>query len=294
MDIILFRADSSSKIGTGHIMRDLVLAKEFKYSNITFATQNLEGNINHKIIEAGYKIETLESNSFEELNPLIKNLNIDMIIIDHYNIDFSFEEKLKTDNPNLKIFVFDDTYEKHYCDILLNHNIYADENIYKEKKLVPESCEIRCGSKYTLIRDEFVKEKQIKREKKYDFLVAMGGADTSNITTEILKRLPLNKKIAVITTSANANLLNLRKYINLRNNIDLFIDSNEIAKLINSSKFAIVTPSVIVHEVLYLNVPFLAIKTAENQKYMVSFLKTNNYKVIEDIGDLNDIKGIFK
>lgn len=51
---ILFRADSSSTIGTGHIMRDLVLAQQYPEANITFATQDLNGNINHKIIETGY------------------------------------------------------------------------------------------------------------------------------------------------------------------------------------------------------------------------------------------------
>ena len=65
---ILFRADSSSTIGTGHIMRDLVLSKQFKDDNIIFAVQNLDGNINHKIIEAGYKIKLLKSNEFKELN----------------------------------------------------------------------------------------------------------------------------------------------------------------------------------------------------------------------------------
>ena len=84
---ILVRADSSSYIGTGHIMRDLVLAKQYKNENIIFATQDLVGNINHKIIEAGYKIELLKSNDFKELNDLIKKLNIDMIIIDNYDID---------------------------------------------------------------------------------------------------------------------------------------------------------------------------------------------------------------
>ncbi len=48
---ILIRADSSSYIGTGHIMRDLVLAKKFLKDQIIFATQDLEGNINHKIKE---------------------------------------------------------------------------------------------------------------------------------------------------------------------------------------------------------------------------------------------------
>ena len=45
MKNILVRADSSSTIGTGHIMRDLVLASSYKNDNITFATLDLEGNI---------------------------------------------------------------------------------------------------------------------------------------------------------------------------------------------------------------------------------------------------------
>ncbi len=48
---ILFRADSSSTIGTGHIMRDLVLAEQFEDAGIVFATRDLPGNINHKIKE---------------------------------------------------------------------------------------------------------------------------------------------------------------------------------------------------------------------------------------------------
>ena len=124
---ILIRANSSSSIGTGHIMRDLVLTKQYKNENIIFATQDVVGNINHKIIEAGYKIELLKSNDFEELNDLIKRLNIDMLVIDHYEINYDFEKRLKEENKNLKIFVFDDTYEKHFCDILINHNISANE-----------------------------------------------------------------------------------------------------------------------------------------------------------------------
>ncbi|WP_151943823.1 UDP-2,4-diacetamido-2,4,6-trideoxy-beta-L-altropyranose hydrolase, partial [Aliarcobacter butzleri] len=177
---ILVRADSSSYIGTGHIMRDLVLVKQFIHDNIIFATQNLNGNITYKIAEDEYKLVILKNNNFEELNQLIKELNIDMIIIDHYNINYNFEKELKKENPNLKIFVFDDTYEKHFCDILINHNINADEKRYKN--LVPNNCELRCGSKYTLLRDEFLEVKKqknsIKKDKKIKTIfVAMGGAD---------------------------------------------------------------------------------------------------------------------
>lgn len=94
---ILFRADSSSIIGTGHIMRDLVLAKKYskKGHNIIFATQELSGNINYKIIEDGYKLIILKSNTLKELDILIKKISIDKLVIDNYSIDYKFEKKIK-------------------------------------------------------------------------------------------------------------------------------------------------------------------------------------------------------
>ena len=277
---ILFRADSSSTIGTGHIMRDLVLAKrDFKNANIVFGVQDLEGNINYKIVEAGYKIEILKSNDIEELDKLIKKYDIDMIVIDHYGIDYEYEKQLKIQNPTLKILSFDDTYEKHHCDILLNHNISADKCRYKD--LVPKECELRCGSKYTLLREEFYKEKAIKREKIYDVFIAMGGADTQNLNIQLLELLPAYFKVAVVTTTANENLEALKAYVKDKELVDLHINSTQIAKLMNESKFAIVTPSVTVNEVHFMGLPFLAIKTADNQDDIFEYLLKNGYKVVD-------------
>ena len=273
---ILFRADSSSSIGTGHIMRDLVLAKQYPEATITFATQDLDGNINHKISEAGYKLEILNSNDLKELDNLIKQLSIDTIIIDHYDIDWKYEKQLSTLNFQLSIMALDDTYEKHHCDILINHNISADKKKYKG--LVPKDCELRCGSKYTLIRDEFKEE----RNKKSIFL-AMGGADSENISLKVLKVLSSFKNIQtnLVTTTANPNIKRLQQYIKKHNNIKLFINSNKLAKLMKQSDLAIVSPSVIVHEILYMQLPFIAIKTADNQNDIYKYLLKNKYLVLQ-------------
>ncbi len=215
MKNILVRVDSSSKIGIGHIMRDLVLVQRYFNSNITFACQELDGNINSKIIDAGYDLKILNSNDVEELDALIKSLNIDFLIIDHYEIDYNYEEEIKNQNPSLKILVFDDTYEKHYCDILLNHNIYAQEKKYKD--LVPESCELRCGKKFTLIREEFKYYEHLRRNKskKKKVLIAFGGSDFDNISLKVLKSLKKKKdiKIYLLTTNANKNINSLKTYI---------------------------------------------------------------------------------
>ncbi|MFY4808227.1 UDP-2,4-diacetamido-2,4,6-trideoxy-beta-L-altropyranose hydrolase [Aliarcobacter butzleri] len=289
---ILIRADSSSYIGTGHIMRNLVLAKQFSKDQIIFATQDLEGNINHKIKESNYNIEILNNNNFEELNKLIKKLNIDMIIIDHYEINYNFEKKLKEQNSKLKIFVFDDTYEKHYCDILLNHNIYADEKKYRN--LVPKDCELKCGTNYTLLREEFLeakKQKQtIKKENRLKTLfIAMGGTDHKNLNITILKNIKIvckkNIKVNLVTTTANRNLEKLKRYCKDKEWINLHINSKEVANLMNQSDFAIITPSVTANEAYFLNLPFIAIKTAKNQKQMYKFLKRNNYFILKKFNE---------
>ncbi|AXA33394.1 UDP-2,4-diacetamido-2,4,6-trideoxy-beta-L-altropyranose hydrolase [Francisella adeliensis] len=276
---ILIRADSSFDIGIGHIMRDLVLAKQYANDNVIFATQDLPHNINHKILESGFTIELLESNKFEKLDILIKKLQIDMIVIDHYGIDYEFERQLKTSNSNLKIFVLDDTYEKHCCDILLNHNISADESKYTGK--VPENCELRCGSKYTLLREEFIIEKSKPKiiNEKTTIFVAMGGADHSNININILEVLKDfdNTQVDLVTTNANKNLEALKRYCNNKKWINLHINSTEIAKLMKNSDFAIVTPSVTVNEVVFMELPLIAIKTAENQDGIYQYLDSQKY-----------------
>ncbi|WOE69933.1 UDP-2,4-diacetamido-2,4,6-trideoxy-beta-L-altropyranose hydrolase [Hydrogenimonas thermophila] len=303
MKSVIIRADSSSTIGAGHIMRDLVLAKEFKDKRVIFATRNLPGNINYKIEEEGFKIASLKTNSLEEFIGLIEKYNAQIVIIDNYEIDEAYEKALKQ-KTGVTIMVLDDTYEKHYCDILLNHNIYADPNRYKD--LVPDHCELRCGKEYTLLRDEFIEAKKNLskfniQHSTFNIFIAMGGADNSNITTKILKALEAfdNIHLNVVTTTANKNLNHLKEYIASKNNVTLHINTDKIAELMAKSDLAIVTPSVTLNEVFFMELPFIAIQTADNQREMTKYLEKNNYAVLRQFEDTilkkylaNVIKGI--
>jgi len=282
---ILFRADSSSVIGTGHIIRDITFAKKYKKSNITFASRNLNGNINYKIKENHYKLEILNSSKISELIKLIKKLSIDLLIIDNYSITYKHEKRIKRET-NVQILSFDDTYEKHYCDILINHNIGSSSKKYKD--LVPKRCKLLCGKKHTILRDEFYKEKNIKykKSKNKNIFIAMGGADHSNINIDILNTIDSLKrtdiKINIVTTDANQNLKRLKQYCKNKSWINLEINSNKIAKLMNKSDLCIISPSVTANEVCYLNKTLLAIKTASNQIDIYKYLKTKNYPVLKE------------
>jgi UDP-2,4-diacetamido-2,4,6-trideoxy-beta-L-altropyranose hydrolase len=266
-------------------MRDLVLAQEYRDGEIIFASQNLKGNINNRILKAGYGLEILEGNSRAEFQKILDRYNPNTLIIDNYSIDFRYERELKVENPNLKLMVLDDTYERHYCDILLNHNIYADAERYRG--LVPDWCEVRCGGEYTLIRDEFYREKNRKT-----IYVAIGGTDHTNINIDILEVLKgfSNLDVILVTTTANQNLEKLEEYIEDKAWIELHINSNRVAKLMKMSELAIITPSVTLHEVIFMDLPFIAIKTADNQKYAYSYLVEHGYLALKhmDRGKLRE------
>lgn len=275
---VLFRSDSSSQIGLGHLMRDLVLAQEFNNAQITFASQELEGSANSQIIDANYKLLTLQTDSIDEFIKVIKTESSDLVVIDNYAITYEDEKRIKA-STSATLFVLDDTYEKHYCDILLNHNISADASRYKE--LVPSHCELRCGSDFTLIRNEF---KEAKKQK--NLFIAMGGSDSANSNSKIVSAL---KELSffhylhlhIVTTSANAYLQELQELTKKLNNVTLHINATNIAQLMKRSDFAIVTPSVTLNEVHYMNLRALVIQTATNQEDMFNFAKNNGYKVLK-------------
>ena len=278
-----------------HIMRDLVLAeREFADAKVAFAVRDLPGNINHKIEEAGYEIIPLSSDATGELTEKAKTFGAETIVIDNYGIGYEEEKWLKK-RTGATIFVLDDTYERHCCDVLLNHNIYADAMKYRG--LVPEHCEVRCGAEYTLLRREFLEAKKNRAIKKVlggkekKVFLAMGGADHSQINISILEVLEKlgELKVDIVTTSANSGVKKLQDYVGKNSNFSLHIDTDRIAELMVSADFAIVSPSVVLNELFFLKVPFVAIMTADNQKEMYNYLVKGKFPVLESF-DQEELK----
>lgn len=274
---VIIRADSSHSIGTGHIMRCMVLAEQF--DNVLFAVRELDGSINIRI---KYPVHILKSGDADELAELIKEHKAETLVIDHYGIGFDDEKRIK-ELTGVRLFCLDDTYEKHFCDVLLNHNVSADAERYRG--LVPEHCELRCGAEYTLLRPEFRRQKEAgRRYEKNRVFVAMGGADTAGLNEKIcgvLSRFSLD--ISVITTTANAGLESLRKYAGQNKNVELCVNAENVAEIMNRSCFGVITPSVTANEAYYLGVPVIAVKTADNQKDIYEFLKKQGFCVMEEL-----------
>ncbi|MGG7073922.1 UDP-2,4-diacetamido-2,4,6-trideoxy-beta-L-altropyranose hydrolase [Campylobacter sp. 9BO] len=267
----LIRADSSDQIGHGHIRRNLVMAA--KFSDVSFACVRLNGDIFNEINYPKFELKTSEISEFIELINMEK---FELVVIDHYGIDFDNERAI-CEQTDAKILCFDDCYGKHYCDILLNVNLFAER--LKYATLVPYWCEVWCGREYMLVRDEFYQEQSVKREKIYDFFIGFGGTDILNLSFKIAEiLLAKSAKIALITTSANTNLTELKNLSDENENLSLFINSDQIAKLMNESQNLIIQASGFVNEALVLGANFTAVKTADNQNELYKWLKTNGFK----------------
>lgn len=272
MKNILLRCDSSSSLGLGHVKRCLLLANRLKqqneYLNISFATQNLPGNINLEILTAGFNIYTLKTNDVEELSSLVNVLHLTLLIIDSYEIDAVFEKALKQEHKTLKILSFDDTLQTHNSHMILNHGIQAKKHHYKN--LVPKDSKLFCGSKYTLLRDEFF-EHYTNKVIKNSVAIILGGNDILNCSLTVAQHLlSINSdyKITIITSGVNPHLEELKQF----QNIELLIDITTIAKTLSSKELIICASGGTLFEVLALQKKFINIQVAANQQNVIDFL----------------------
>jgi len=120
---------------------------------------------------------------------VLKNVETDWLIVDHYAIDAKWEEYSYKFCG--KLMVIDDLADrKHHCDLLLDQNLGRVAADYAH--LISRDAVQLLGPKYALLREEFLKCRKaqgqnLTRTRLHRILIAMGGTDPHNITCQILK-----------------------------------------------------------------------------------------------------------
>jgi UDP-2,4-diacetamido-2,4,6-trideoxy-beta-L-altropyranose hydrolase len=275
MKNIIFRVDSSNYIGTGHLMRCLVLADKLKQKdcNCIFICKDLEGNLNKLVCDNNYILYQFENNYNIWLNDAIETKNIikdigdiHYLIIDNYNLEIGYEYQFKRFVN--KIMVIDDLGRKHYYDILLDNNI--SKNNYINKILYKDNYKLFLGLDYLLLRDEFIVAKNKIRNRDRgikNILISFGGSDPFNETLKVLEGLkPLNNiDINVVVGNSNINK-NIIKQVCETNNYNYYEQIDNIAELINKADLAIGAGGVSLWERCYLGCPSIVTILAENQR----------------------------
>lgn len=322
--LIFIRADASSKIGSGHVMRCLTLADALsELSNkVVFICKDHSSNLINKIIDAGYEVKGLSATSGNDVDsPLahaewlggtqeddavktiaaIKSVDVDWMIVDHYAIDECWHKKIR---PHVKrIFVIDDLGDrKHDCDILLDQNLGATKEKYQE--MAPKDCELLLGPQYALLRPEFARwrEKSLERrnyvKEPKNILVSMGGVDPQNITANVISEL--SKISALADVEVNVVLGGQSPHIDAIEmlakksslKISVHVDTKQMAELMSQADLSIGASGSSSWERCALGLPTISYVIADNQKSIARELVKNGASItIQSTNYLSDAIG---
>ncbi len=210
----VFRADSSTALGSGHIMRCLTLADALAGRGyaVSFVCRDLPGNIIAAVTGRNYAVHTLlphpvadDADEYERLLGAPRETDaaetaailaaigpVELLVVDHYALDERWEKKM---NPLAgRLLAIDDLgNRRHDCDFLLDQNLAGDPP-REYRALTPAACTLLLGTDYTLLRPEFAalrsglgrRDGAVRR-----LLVFFGGGDEGNETGKALTAIAL-------------------------------------------------------------------------------------------------------
>lgn len=308
---VVFRCDASIQIGTGHVMRCLTLADALakKGAECYFICREHEGHLLEVIKQRGHQVYSLPFKGYveksskdgiklshaawlgatqqedtQQCTDIIKLVQPDWLIVDHYAIDIVWEKTLR---PYCKkLMVIDDLADRiHDCDILLDQTFGRDMQDYLES--VPKHCQLLCGSKYALLRSEFVEWRNYSLKRRNDsmlkhLLINLGGVDKDNITTQILRglqksSLPECCKITVVMGSTSPWIESVKaqaKALPWKTQVKSGV--NNMAELMANSDLAIGAAGSTSWERCCLGLPTIMLVLAENQQQIALNLQNAN------------------
>jgi UDP-2,4-diacetamido-2,4,6-trideoxy-beta-L-altropyranose hydrolase len=304
---VVFRVDASIQIGTGHVMRCLTLAHAIRESgnHVYFISREHPGNINDLILQNGFQLFALPvfpnihreivqkqlahsvwlgANQMEDARqcePILKVIQPDWLIIDHYAIDSVWHKMLQ---PHVKrIMVIDDIADRrHECDLLLDQNYGKQPSDYLS--LVPTKTTLLLGTKYALLRPEFLQWREFSLQRRSNpelkqILITMGGIDANNVTGQILSELincKLSKKtvIKVVMGSSAPWLKQINQQaLHMPYQTEVCVGVTNMAEMMAYSDLAIGAAGSTSWERCCLGLPTITVVLAENQNIIAAALQ---------------------
>lgn len=308
---IIIRADGSSQIGTGHLMRCVALAQGIAKVGLTpiFITKKID-DVAEKIFSR-YKFQPhfIENNLNEQddasltIEIAAKN-QAEIIAIDHYKLKETFRSEILENG--FETLVFDDVLEdeKISATYILNQNLGAESLLERYKEIAPETKKYMLGEKYVLLREKIIKiGKKVRKERPTriskiaigeinpNILIIFGGSDIKDLTAltlEQFKNFDNNyDNINVVcglgmkkeTEKKVEELSKTMPRVNVLKNPDL-------SKLMSQTDIAITAAGTTTHELAYFGIPMVLVQIADNQSVICeNFSKRNLAEVITDLNN---------
>jgi UDP-2,4-diacetamido-2,4,6-trideoxy-beta-L-altropyranose hydrolase len=273
--VLIFKVASSKLIGSGHIYRCLKIAERIKIKKIYFFTNDFNGNFNFLIKR--FKIFILKNNENKFNNKIDANETITYLksikeekifILDNYFHNINYQKKISKYVD--KLIIIDDYLKKNFCDMYINENFYSkkiDTNFFLKK-----NCKKFIGTDYSFIVGK--RQKKI-RKKKINLFLFFGGFDLNNLSFKILKFLKDDKKLYFRLILNDLKQKKKIKQLNIKN-LKIYKQNINFYNILKYCNFAIISGGSTVWDILYNNIPLIAIPTAKNQMRNLKELSNKN------------------
>jgi UDP-2,4-diacetamido-2,4,6-trideoxy-beta-L-altropyranose hydrolase len=225
---IVIRTDASLLIGSGHVMRCLVLANALTVKGFTlyFAMRPQPGDLIEFVTRQGFEVLILPAlkvpsedhtwlgvSSTQDADDLCailacrQDLFVNAVVVDHYGIDQQWETMV-TQRFGCKMVVMDDVVRDHDAHLVIDQTIHRSPDEYALTNMHPNAFNAT-GADYALLKPKFAQLHQhitftapilSQLPAKTAILVAMGGVDLDNVTLTVLKALhPISAKSITVT-----------------------------------------------------------------------------------------------
>lgn len=248
---VLFRVDASVRIGSGHLMRCLTLAKAMRRQGwqCSFVCRLHPGHLLELISSEGFAVlplpllpnpptsgygHWLGATQQQDASTLKQALTqkVDWLVIDHYGLAAEFEQLMSSHARHC--LVIDDLADRaHHCDVLLDQNLLPEAGT-RYHGLLPDRCIQLLGPAYALLRDEFYRQYDTKRQP-HRLLVFFGGTDADNLTARTLKALKALKfpglNVDIVIGATNPARRQIEQLCAGLPDTELHIQCNDMARL---------------------------------------------------------------
>lgn len=292
---VLIRCDSSFSIGSGHVFRCISFAQLLK-NDVTFVCRKLEGNINTKITQDNFKLIELEGipnyqngDPLQEEDEIHKALDLiqpDVVIVDHYGLDASWETVVKAKTKFL--LAIDDLGREHNSDGILDQNfrLSIPSNYLNSKS------KLFLGPNYCLLNQNFLQRTAPSRDfySVENILVFFGGSDSASMTLRVLKLIGhFEKEISweIVVGEQNRDLKDIEILCAKMPNVKLHVNINYMDKLMVEADLFLGAGGTTTWERAKLGLPSIVVSIADNQIEINKYLHAK--EIIYYIGKSSEV-----
>jgi UDP-2,4-diacetamido-2,4,6-trideoxy-beta-L-altropyranose hydrolase len=279
----VIRADASSAIGIGHLMRSFALAEALRDGNdeVTLVTAAAPDTLVARWERAGAVVRRITSQigSAEDARESIgiaREVGATWVTLDGYAFDAAYRSAVGSDVRQL--LVDDHGASRLRANLVVNGNLFASDAMYPSFQ-----GRLLAGPRYALLRREF--REPTTGASDGGIVLSLGGADPEQRTAPLLEALGahgMRGRVVIGPSQRSPAALRARAEAHGWEAIDA---PDDMSTLLGSAKMAIVGSGTTTLECAALGVPMVAVRIAENQARVAAALEEFGLAIVVDGAD---------